>query len=163
MSRKSQNAKSQAGRLSRKWNREIKHLLAWARSHIPLILAGWYLYGMFINSIRLGVSSTFHSSDLPAVESIWVFNPFKNFLAVFTPTGAGVTFFIVVMVCLFTKKGYSWLSGYKFERDPRGFDILPDGTHGTSGWWNKREEIEQLINIGEPDDLEGTQIGRAHV
>ena len=115
---------------------------------------------MFINSIRLGVSSTFHSSDLPAVESIWVFNPFKNFLAVFTPTGAGVTFFIVVMVCLFTKKGYSWLSGYKFERDPRGFDILPDGTHGTSGWWNKREEIEQLINIGEPDYLDGTLIGR---
>lgn len=41
-------------------------------------------------SVRLGIESTF--GDNPAaVTTIWVVNPFSNLLAVFTPTGLGVT------------------------------------------------------------------------
>lgn len=115
---------------------------------------------MLINSVRLGIDSTFHSPGTAEVKSIWVMNPFKNLLAVFTPTGLGVTFFCIIMVCLITKKGYNWLSGYKFERDPRGFDIVAEGTHGTGGWWTKRAEIEKLIDIGPPETLEGVLIGK---
>ena len=64
---------------------------------------------------------------------------FKNLFVVFTPFGLGVSAFIALMVCLITKKGYSWFSGYKYIRDPRGFDILPDGTHGTSGFCTPKE------------------------
>ena len=85
---------------------------------------GWYLYGMFLNSLKLGKESVFNTTG-EVIESIWVFNPFKNLFAVFTPFGLGVSAFIALMVCLITKKGYSWFSGYKFTRDARGFDILP--------------------------------------
>ena len=115
---------------------------------------------MLINSVRLGVDRTFHTPGTQEIKSIWVLNPLKNLLAVFTPTGLGVTFFCAVMVCLLTKKGYNWLSGCKVQRDPRGFDIVAEGTHGTGGWWTKRAEIEKLMDIGPPEKLEGILIGK---
>ncbi len=115
---------------------------------------------MLINSVRLGTSSTFHAPGTPEVKSIWVLNPIKNLLAVFTPTGLGVTFFCLIMFCLISKKGYHWLSGYRFKRDPRGFDIVADGTHGTSSWWSKRGEIEKVMDIGRPENLNGILIGK---
>lgn len=115
---------------------------------------------MLINSVRLGIDNTFHIPGTAEVKSIWVLSPIKNLLAVFTPTGLGVTFFCILMVCLVTKKGYNWLSGYRFQRDPRGFDIVAEGTHGTGGWWTRRAEIEKLIDIGPPEKLEGILIGR---
>ena len=130
------------------------------RARLAFLLIGWYFYGMLVNSIRLGSASVFQSPDAPEVESIWVLNPVQNLLAVFTPTGLGVTFFCILMVCLIGKKGYYWLSGYKFQRDPRGFDIVAEGTHGTSGWWQKRSEIEKLIDIGPPGALKGILIGK---
>ena len=150
----SPNGKGPGG-LPKGWSRKMKRLSHWIGGHLPLLLAGWYFYGMLINSVRLGIDSTFRAPGSPEIKSIWVLNPIKNLLAVFTPTGFGVTFFCVVMVCLITKKGYHWLSGYKFERDPRGFDIVTEGTHGTGGWWTKRQEIEKLIDIGPPEQLEG--------
>lgn len=39
---------------------------------------------MLINSIRLGTRATFNQTGEP-VDSIWVVNPFRNLLAVFTP------------------------------------------------------------------------------
>ena len=51
------------------------------------------------------------------MESIWVFNPFLNLLVVLTPFGLGVTAVIVLLICLITKKGYIWFSGYKYIRD----------------------------------------------
>lgn len=115
---------------------------------------------MLINSIRLGIDSTFHALGAAEAKSIWVLDPVRNLLSVFTPTGLGVTFFCILMVCLITKKGYNWLSGYKFQRDPRGFDIVAEGTHGTGGWWTKQAEIERLIDIGPPEKLEGILIGK---
>lgn len=52
-------------------------------------LASWYLYGMLLNSIQLGVSATFHKSGEEVVESIWVFNPFRNWFVLFTPSAWG--------------------------------------------------------------------------
>ena len=119
---------------------------------------GWYFYGMFINSIRLGIASTFHRADA-GVQSIWVANPFKNLIAVFTPTGLAVTFFIVLMTCLVTKKGFLWFSGYKYKRDPRGFDILPDGTHGTSGFLTEKE-MRGFLEMGPVAKVKGMMLGK---
>lgn len=124
-------------RLANKWGCWYERNKARVPLYAVLGGIGWYLYGMFLNSLKLGKESVFNTTG-EVIESIWVFNPFKNLFAVFTPFGLGVSAFIALMVCLITKKGYSWFSGYKFTRDARGFDILPDGTHGTSGFATKR-------------------------
>lgn len=93
------------------------------------------------------------------VESIWVLNPFRNLFVVLTPFGLGVTAVIFLLICLITKKGYSWFSGYHFTRDPRGFDILPDGTHGTSGFAKKKELAEHL-ELGTAQEVTGMLLGR---
>ena len=38
------------------------------KAYIPLFFVGWYFYGMFINSIQLGIASTFHPPDAPDSE-----------------------------------------------------------------------------------------------
>ena len=82
--------------------------------YIPLGLVGWYFYGMFLNSLRLGTAATFHS-DGREIKSIWVFNPLRNWFVLLTPFGLGVTAVIVLLICLITKKGYIWFSGYKYS------------------------------------------------
>lgn len=129
------------------------------KAYIPLFFVGWYFYGMFINSIQLGIASTFRQPDAAEIETIWIANPVRNFLAVFSPTGLAVTFFCVLMICLITKKGYNWFSGYKFKRDPRGFDILPDATHGTSGWMD-RKEMEEVVQLGSTSEMQGILLGK---
>ncbi len=126
--------------------------------YIPLGLLGWYFYGMFLNSIRLGTAATFHTED-EEVASIWVFNPLKNWLVLFTPFGLGITIVILLLTCLITKKGYIWFSGYKFIRDPRGFDILPDATHGSSGFLSKKE-MESFLELGNVADVKGMMLGK---
>ncbi len=121
-------------------------------------LVGWYFYGMFINSIRLGIASTFRQTD-ESVKSIWVANPFRNLLAVFSPAGIAVTFFIVLMTCLVTKKGFLWFSGYKYKRDPRGFNIIPDGTHGTSGFLTE-QEMRAFLELGPVAEVKGMMLGK---
>jgi len=111
--------------------------------YIPLGAAIWYVYGMFLNSLRLGIDFTFHNPG-DEIRSIWVFNPFRNWLAIFTPFGLSATAVIILLTCLITKKGYIWFSGYKYVKDPRGFNILPDGTHGTSGFLTEKEMREFL-------------------
>lgn len=138
-------------RIANKWGRWCERNKARAPLYAVLGGIGWYLYGMFLNSLKLGKESVFNTTG-EVIESIWVFNPFKNLFAVFTPFGIGVTAFIALMVCLITKKGYSWFSGYKFTRDARGFDILPDGTHGTSGFATKKELAEHL-ELGSAEEV----------
>ena len=79
--------------------------------YIPLGLVAWYFYGMLLNSLKLGRQATFHIPG-QEVPSIWVVNPFKNWFVVFTPFGLGVTAVAALLVCLITKKGYIWFSGY---------------------------------------------------
>ena len=126
--------------------------------YIPLGLAAWYFYGMFLNSLKLGTAATFHNST-EEIESIWVFNPFKNWLVVFTPFGLGVTAVVALLICLITKKGYIWFSGYKFTRDPRGFDILPDATHGSSGFMTKKE-MGEFLELGPAEKVTGMMLGK---
>ena len=132
------------------------------KARVPLYAVlsglGWYFYGMLLNSLRLGKESVFHMTG-EKVESIWVLNPFKNFFVVLTPFGLGTTAVIILLICLLTRKGYKWFSGYHFTRDPRGFDILPEGTHGTSGFATKRELGEHL-ELGGVGEVTGMLLGR---
>lgn len=149
-------------RISGRWGKKLDRFFdrrkgKW-KFYIPLGLFCWYFYGMLINSVHLGIKSTFNATGDP-VGSIWVVNPFRNLLAVFTPTGLGVTAVGFILFCLITKKGYIWFSGYKFIRDKRGFDILPDGTHGTSGFMSKKEQ-EKILLTGPISELSGTLLGK---
>ena len=153
---------AQIAKLEDRWGKKLERLLnrhkgKW-KLYIPLGLGIWYFYGMLINSIRLGTQATFNPAGEP-VGSIWVVNPFRNFIVVFTPTGIAVTMVGTLLVCLITKKGYIWFSGYKFIRDKRGFDILPDGTHGTSGFMTKKEQ-EKIVLTGSIQDLDRTLLGK---
>ena len=125
---------------------------------IPAVIVGWYFYGMFLNSLRLGIASTFHQTD-EEIKSIWVLNPFKNWGAVFTGFGVVTTLVIVLIICLITKKGYIWFSGYKYTHDPRGFDILPDGTHGTSGFLTEKE-MREFLELSPAGKTEGMILGK---
>ena len=126
--------------------------------YIPLGLLAWSFYGMFLNSIRLGTAATFHAEG-EEVGSIWVFNPLRNWFVLFTPFGLGFTIVILLLICLITKKGYIFFSGYKFIRDPRGFDILPDATHGSSGFLTKKE-LEEFLELGSVTEVKGMMLGK---
>ena len=114
---------------------------------------------MFLNSLKLGTARTFCLPGETPPESIWVLNPFKNWLALFTPSGLLTTAVIVLLVCLITKKGYIWFSGYKYTHDSRGFDILPDATHGSSGFLTKKEMAE-FLEIGPAREVQGMMLGK---
>ena len=126
--------------------------------YIPLVIFGWYLYGMLINSLRLGINATF-GTDAEITGNLWVLNPIKNFLAIFTPFGFATTAVIALLICLITKKGYIWFSGYKYITDPRGFDILPEGTHGSSGFLTEKE-MKEFLEVGPVDSVKGMLIGK---
>ena len=149
-------------KLEDRWGKKLeRHLEKYKgkwKLYLPLGLSAWYFYGMFINSIRLGNRAVFGPPDAP-VTSIWVVNPFWNLLAVFTPTGLMVTLVGALLICLITKKGYIWFSGYKYIHDKRGFDILPDGTHGTSGLMSKKEQ-QRIVLTGSVQDLDRTLLGK---
>jgi len=113
---------------------------------------------MFLNSIRLGTAATFHTEG-EEIKSIWVFNPLRNWFVLFTPFGLGFTIVILLLICLITKKGYIWFSGYKFIHDPRGFDILPDATHGSSGFLTKKE-LGQFLELGPASEVKGMMLGK---
>lgn len=136
----------------------------WFRRHlrklpvyIPLGLAGWYVYGMLLNSMRLGIDAVFYGGG--DIRDIWVLDPIRNWLAVFSGFGLKATAFFALMFCLVTRRGYQWFSGYKYTRDPRGFDILPDGTHGSSGFLTKKE-MADFLEIGTISDVSGMLLGK---
>jgi len=145
-------------RASNKFGRFFSRHKAKIKKYIPVGIVVWYFYGMFINSIRLGTRSTFNKTG-EAVGSIWVANPFRNFIAIFTPAGIVVSAACILLFCLITKKGYIWFSGYKYTKDPRGFDILPDGTHGSSGFMAPKE-MKSVLNMESVDAAGGTVIGK---
>lgn len=126
--------------------------------YIPVGLVCWYFYGMLLNSMRLGIDAVFHNTGQD-VTAIWIFDPIRNWLAIFSGFGLKATAFFVLMFCLVTKRGYLWFSGYKYTRDPRGFDILPDGTHGSSGFLTKRE-MESFLEIGPIRSVSGMLLGK---
>lgn len=140
--------------------RAVRSWLARHRARLPLyaaaVLCAWYFYGMLINSIALGIASTFSENPPP---EIWVLHPVRNWLAVFTPTGLGVTAVGALLVCLITKKGYNRFSGYRAISDARGFDILPDGTHGTAQFMTGKH-ARTILQMGRLAALTGNVYGR---
>ena len=126
--------------------------------YVPTGIILLYFYGMFLNSVRLGIDQTFHDPE-GKIESIWVFDPLRNVFAILTPTGIVTTAVMALLFCLATKKGYLWFSGYKYKRDPRGFDILPDGTHGTSGFLTEKE-MRTFLELGSPQEVKGMLLGK---
>ena len=123
---------------------------------IGLGLVILYFYGMLLRFIGIGAFN-FRTG---AEESWFTWNPFKNIFALFTPYGMGITMFVVIMYCLFSKKGYALISGYKTVQDKeRGIELLPEGTHGTSGWMNKKEMTE-VLDRGPLDELKETLFGK---
>jgi type IV secretion system protein VirD4 len=145
-------------RAENKFGRFLSRHKSKFKKYIPIGIVAWYFYGMFINSIRLGIRSTFNATGEPA-GSVWVANPFRNIFAIFTLEGIVITGVGVLLFCLITKKGYIWFSGYKYKRDPRGFDILPDGTHGSSGFMAQKE-MSAVLNMEAIEAAEGTIIGK---
>lgn len=144
-------------RLNKRLERwKAKHSADW-RPYAVFGGMGWYFYGMIVNSVRLGIRQSFNAES--NIASIWVVNPFRNLIAPFTLTGLGLTAALLVLACLLTRKGFNWLSGYHPVRDKRGFDILPDGTHGTSRFM-KPEEMKDVLETGRLDDLTGTIYGK---
>ena len=113
--------------------------------YAALTAAVLYLYGMFL---RLLAGEAF------------TWEPAPNLRAVFTPRGLGITLGAAVLYCLFTKKGVSLLSGRKSVLDKeRGLEILPEGTHGTSGWMDKKDMVK-VLELGRLDTMAATLFGR---
>ena len=63
-------------RISGKWGRWYARHKAKLPVYIPLGLGAWYLYGMFVNSLRLGRQSVFNTTgevieSTPAAQRIY--------------------------------------------------------------------------------------------
>ena len=151
-------------RIAKIEDRVLKKAKRWRSRHVGnwklyvlLGLIGWYFYGMLVNSVRLGIRQSFDMDS--GITDIWTVNPFLNLIAPLTPTGLAVTAALVTMACLLTRKGYNWISGYHPVKDNRGFDILPDGTHGSSRFMNLAE-MERILEVGRLPDLTGTVYGK---
>ena len=90
---------------------EEKTEVAWKnhKKNMPKILgialAILYFYGMAIRSVIIGIQRVWQNSAEPLLS--W--SPFQNIGAIFSPAGFMLTLFIVIMFCLFNKKGYSCL------------------------------------------------------
>ena len=97
-------------RIVNKWGRWYERNKTRVPLYVVLGLLGWYFYGMLLNSLWLGKQSVFNTTG-EVVESIWVFNPFKNLFVVFTPFGLGVSAFIALMVCLITNVAHRMKPG----------------------------------------------------
>ena len=150
--------KTTADRASRRFGSWISRNKKRLPFYIPLVLAGWYVYGMFLNSLRRGIDATFQAGS-DSVDSIWVFGLFQNLGAVFTSFGLSVSAIIFLLICLITKRGYFWFSGYRYIKDDRGFYILPDGTHGTSGFLAEKE-LHEFLEAGAISDIRGMLLGK---
>ena len=123
---------------------------------IGISLVVLYFYGIAVRSISVGIGRVWEEN----AEPLFTWSPFENIGAVFTPRGLMVTALIVILYCLFNRKGYSLLSGYKTVRDKeRGIEILPEGTHGTSGWMS-RKEMSDVLRLGDIGRMSETLFGK---
>ena len=121
-----------------------------------LILLVLYVYGFIVHSFKAGIEHVWSNKEGP----LFTLDPIENIAAVFTPTGIGILLFVAIMYILFTKKGMWLITGHKTVRDKeRGIEILPEGTHGTSGWMNNKE-IDEVLERGSLTTLDKTLFGK---
>ena len=124
--------------------------------YIVIGIIGLYFYGIVINAVDAGIRNTFGDGRRLVIE--W--SPFKNIFAIFSSTGFGLTFIILLMFALLTKRGQSLISGYKTIKDKaRNIEILPEGTHGSSRWLTKPEN-SPMFDVGTIEKLKTPVMGR---
>ena len=140
--------------------KKLKHKLAdrqFLLSLLPALLIALYLAGLLIHAAYNGVRIMFSANT--SAEPIWNWNPFVAISSVFSPFGIFLIAFVYGMVFLFSGRARELLAGEKTDKDQRGFEILHDGLHGTSGWMTKEEQIHTL-QVGKAESLSGTLIGK---
>ena len=146
-------------RLLELW-KKLKHKLTdgqFLLSLLPAFLIALYLAGLLIHAAYNGVRIMFSAN--PFEEPVWNWNPFVAISSVFSPFGVFFIAFVCGMVFLFSSRARELLAGEKLDKDQRGFEILHDGLHGTSGWMTKEEQTHTL-RVGEAESLSGTLIGK---
>lgn len=140
--------------------KKLKHKLAdrqFLLSLLPALLIALYLAGLLIHAAYNGVRIMFSANT--SAEPIWNWNPFVAISSVFSPFGIFLIAFVYGMVFLFSGRARELLTGEKTDKDQRGFEILHDGLHGTSGWMTKEEQTHTL-QVGKAESLSGTLIGK---
>ena len=116
--------------------------------YILLVFIFLYLYGAIVNSIINAMNNFANGSN----EKTFSLDPVKCIMAVFTPQGLGIIFFVTVMYILIAGKWVQYITGVKITKDERNFFVSSEGSHGTSGWMTKREQDKVLIK-NSADDL----------
>lgn len=133
-------------------NSKIKVIVCKIKEHfwyyLICTLLGLYLYGIIIHSF-IGAMQNFTQGTMHQTFS---FNPIKCFSAVFSPQGLGVAFFLAIMYFLVAGKWIYLITGVKITKDERNFNIINEGTHGTSGWMNEKER-DKILMSGTADNL----------
>ena len=109
--------------------------------YISVILIFLYLYGAIVNSMINSINNFMNAANVKTLS----LNPIKCIRAVFTPQGLGVIFFICIMYVLISGKWLYLITGVKVTKDERNFFVSSEGSHGTSGWMNKREQEKVLV------------------
>ena len=114
------------------------------------------LYGMIVRFIAGGIQNTFGGTD----EPLFTLNPISNILTAVSPTGLGIALLTALLAFVFSKRGQNILSGYKtvFDKD-RKIEILPEGTHGTSGWLDKAA-LQKRLEVGNIRQLASPIMGK---
>lgn len=126
--------------------------------NICLFLITLYFYGVFVGSVKNGISLTFGNSKAPLFD--W--NPFKSILTAISPFGIIFAIGAIAFCFLFSEKFRDFLAGEKNQKDARGFTVLSEGTHGTSGFMNENEKTTAL-NIGSAEQTQGTLLGKLNL
>lgn len=144
--------------------RKVEDKLAYTyqkhKAQLPKLLglgaAILYFYGMAVRFITVGIDSTFGGTD----EPLFTLNPISNILAAVSLKGIGLALLVTMLVFMFSKRGRGILSGYKsvFDRE-RGLEILPEGTHGTSGWMNKAD-LKRRLKVGSIEQIASPIMGK---
>lgn len=135
------------------WLREHRRQIAGA---VPLLLIALYAYGVLLRSVQLRVQSV----SIPGTAgAVWDWNPFRALATVFSPFGLGVTAALCALAFLFSPQCREWLGGGKIVQDERGFEILSDGVHGTSGWMEPAAR-RKILMINDAAHLKGMPLGK---
>ena len=124
--------------------------------YILILFIILYAAGFIVHSVTTGLHNFYSGSN----DNLFIIDPVKNIKALFTPAGIGTVLFGFLMFLLFSGKGKDLLSGYKTVKDKeRGIEILPEGTHGTSGFMDKKELPEFLVS-GSIEKVDETLFGK---
>ena len=124
--------------------------------YILILFIILYAAGFVVHSVTTGL----HNFQSGSNDNLFIIDPVKNIKALFTPAGIGTVLFGFLMFLLFSGRGKDLLSGYKTVKDKeRGIEILPEGTHGTSGFMDKKELPEFLVS-GSIEKVDETLFGK---